>query len=158
MSHVQLSSKESVVIYRDPDSKRILGFGPENAKPTLPAGQKYTTELCLHAAQVERRVAEYRDQCHRDSENSTVRKIESDRPLRQAFRDAILERNSQVDAWNRDVNMALLKCMDTFYQRSLDARLNAEVALVAEKYDASATAVDLAKQSSHVRSGDLKHV
>jgi hypothetical protein len=157
MSNVQLSSRESVVVYRDPETKRILGFGPEYAKPAFPAGTKYTSETCLHASDVERRMMEYREQCLRDAEASTLRKLERERPIRDSIRSAVLARNSEVDPWNRDVNNALLRTWDHFYQRACNARLKAEVCTVAEKYDASKTTEQIANESRYIQRGDFSN-
>ena len=160
--NVQLSARESVVVYRDPDTRRILGFGPEDVKPAFPAGTKYTTELCLHARDVERRMMEYRQQCIHDAQSSTLRRLESERPFRQALRDSIESRNRELaheGAWgqrNIELNNAVLKVMDHFYQRACNARMHAEVCLVAEKHEASLKTPDIALESPAIRRGDVK--
>lgn len=157
MSNVQLPQHERAVVYTDPDTNRILGFGPENAKPAFPAGSRYRAEVLYSANAIERKMMQYRDQCRRDAEESTVKKLEREGWMRKAIRDAVEERNKHVNPWNRDLNNAMLKVMDHFHQRALQARIDAEVCITAEKYDADTTSYDVAKDSRFIKSGELKH-
>ena len=145
MMNVQLKQSERSQVYIDTQTKRILGFGPEGAEPSLTAEQKkhLTVEVCYHAADIERYMKIFREQSLRDEEEASIRKLERERPIRKALRDSILERNNQVSPWNRAVNNALIKSMDYYYDRSLKARQKAEVALMAERYEAGKTTEDI---------------
>ena len=146
-NNVQLSASEQMVVYRDARSKRILGFGVVGMAPQFPKGTRITSEVCYHASDMDRRAQEYRDQCHRDAEISTQQKLESDLPMRKAIKDSIIEHNNHCSPWNKAVNNALLKVMDKYYDDALNARRNAEVALVAEKWEAGTTATEIAMES-----------
>lgn len=150
-NHVQLSGGEVSVVWVDADTKRIIGFSPEGAKPVAPVGTKLTSYTLLHASDIDRWMNKYREQNNRDREEMTVRKLESERPLRNAIREAVLERNNSLDPWNRDVNLAMLRSQEIMYERVLESRRKQEAVLVAEKYEASATALDVAMDSPIVR-------
>lgn len=93
----------------------------------------------------------YREQNNRDREEATVRKLESERPMRDAIRAAVLERNNGLDPWNRDINLSMLRSMDTMYERVLNSRRKQEAVLVAEQYEAGKTSADVAADSPIVR-------
>lgn len=147
-SNVQLSQSERCVVFRDANTKRILGFGIEGIAPSFPKGTKILSEVCYHAHEMDRRAQEYRDQCKIDAEISTQQKLEYDQPMRKAIKDAIREHNNHCSPWNRHLNNALLKVMDKYYEDALSARRNAEVALVAEKYEACKTSTEIAMESN----------
>lgn len=135
-------------MYRDANTKRILGFGMEGMAPQFPKGTKITSEICFHAMEMDRRANEYRDQCRLDAEISTQQKLEYDQPMRKAIQDEIRAHNQHCSPWNKAVNNALLKVMDKYYEDALSARRNAEVALVAEKWEAGTTANEIAMESN----------
>jgi hypothetical protein len=135
--NVQLTGREKTVVYKDLDNGRILGFGIDGAPPiNCPNGIRYETIVCLHARDLDRFMDQYREQYTRDEEDAAVRKLERERPFRQANRDAILARNPHLDKWNRDVNLRLIDAQDKIYERVLSQRMRAVPKLVAEMYEA----------------------
>lgn len=153
MKPVQLSQSERAQVYLDPDTKRVLGFGPEGAVPLFPLGTRYTTQILYHARDIERFADRYREQCFRDSEEKTLASIEREAPIRKAIRDAILERNKHVDERNKAKNLAMLKVMDHFYEKTRAARQKMEVTIAAERYEAGTDSIDVAKQSPYWKEG-----
>lgn len=151
MSNVQLTKKETTVVYIDTDSKRILCFGPDGYPPVLPSGTRYTSETLNHASDIERWSKKYQEQCALDRDQAAVRTLERERPFRQAVRAAIEERNNSLDPWNRDINLRMLAAQDTLYERILESRRKAEVCIVAEKYSADSDSVKMAMDSPHIR-------
>lgn len=151
MSNVQLSGSERTVVWVDSDSKRIVGFGPEGAKPKAPPGSRITSYTCFHAHELDRWMEKYRAQCDRDADESTVRKMESERPMRNAIRDAILERNKEVDPMNRDLNLRSLQLMDTLYERQLARLRQKETFMAAEAFEAGTKSTDVALQSPFLK-------
>lgn len=157
MHNVQLTHRERTQVYIEIDTNRILGFAPENARPMLPKDVRYKTHVCYFASEIEKYAARYREQCLRDAEESTMRKLESERPFRNALRQAVIDRSNNLDPWNRDVNMALLKVMDHFYERALNARMSVEACIAAEKYEESKKSTDIAMESYAIKKGELHH-
>lgn len=151
MGNVQLTGSERTCVWIDSDSKRIIGFGPEGAKPKAPPGSRITSYTCLHAHELDRWMNKYREQCDRDSDESTVRKMEQERPMRNAIREAVLERNKHVDPMNRDLNLRSLELMDTMYERILARRRQAETFLAAEAYEAGTKSTDVALDSPFLK-------
>lgn len=154
MAHnVQLSHSERTVCYRDLETKRILGFGPEGFPPAAPAGVKYTATVCYSAKAIERFAEEYRSQSLRDREETSLRRLEAERPIRQAIKSALAERNNHLDPKNRDYNNAMLRVMDHFYDTAVEARQKVEVCIAAEKYEASKTSGDITLENSKIQLG-----
>jgi hypothetical protein len=145
MMNVQLKQSERSQVYIDTQTKRILGFGPEGAEPSLTSEQKkhLSVEICYHVADIERYMKKFREQSLHDEEEASLRKLERERPIRKALRDAIVERNGHVSPWNQAVNNALIKSMDYYYEQSVSARQRAEVAMMAERYDAGKSTEDI---------------
>jgi hypothetical protein len=150
-NNVQLAGREVSVVWLDADSKRIIGFAPEGARPVAPSGTRLKCYTLLHASELDRWMKKYREQNNRDREEATVRKLESERPMRDAIRAAVLERNNGLDPWNRDINLSMLRSMDTMYERVLNSRRKQEAVLVAEQYEAGKTSADVAADSPIVR-------
>lgn len=153
MANAQLGIQERTVVYRDLDTKRILGFGPENFPPAVPAGTKYTATVCYSAKAIERGAEEYRAQSLRDREETSLRRLEAERPIRTAIKDALAERNRHLDPKNRDYNNAMLKLMDHFYESSVAARQKVEVCIAAEKYEASKSSGDVTLENKKIKLG-----
>lgn len=149
--NVQLSAHERCQAYIDVESGRLLGFGPEGAKPAFPPGKKIRAEVLFHAADIERYMNRFREQSLRDMEEQTEQRLEAERPHRQAIFDAVNERNRHVDARNRDINNALLKAMDFYYHNALTARRNATIAMMAEKAEANKSSIDVGLDSPYVK-------
>lgn len=142
------------MVYRDLDTKRILCFGIEGADPVVPLGTRYESFTLLHSSEIERWSKRYQEQCARDREETTVRRLEAERPFRQSVRDAVIARNANLDPWNRDINLRMLDAQDTMYMRVLDARRKAEVCIVAEKYDADSDSVKIAMDSPSIKANN----
>jgi len=149
--NVQLGEAERCQVYIEAETGRILGFGPEGAKPFLPAGVKVRSQTCYHAREIEKYAHQYRDQCYRDAEQSTLKALEREAPIRKALRDAIVERNRVVDQRNRDLNNALLKVMDFYYDKAKQTRMKREVTIAAERFEAGKLSTDLAEESVYLK-------
>lgn len=154
MANVQLAAKERTVVFRDLDSGRILAFGIEGADPFVPVGTRYESFVVHHAYELERWSKQYQEQCALDREQTTVKRLEAERPFRQAVREAVIARGAHLDPWNRDINIRLLDAQDTMYQRILESRRKAEVCIVAEKYDADSDSVKMAMDSPHIKANN----
>ncbi len=151
MKNVQLSASERTVVYTDLDTKRILGFSAEGFPPTVPPGTRYTSELLLHASDIERKAQQFREQSLRDREETSLRRLEAERPMREALKAAVRDRNASLDARNRDINTALLKAMDTYYDMAVEARMRVEVTVPAEKYEATKHASDITLENKKIQ-------
>ena len=151
MGNVQLVGKEVTVVFKSLDTGRILGFGVEGMPLVAPPGTRYTSTVLNHAADIERYSQQYREQCACDREEATVRRLESERPFRQAIRAAVMERNQHLDPWNRDINLRMMDAQDKMYDRILESRRKAEVCIVAEKYDENSDSVKMALDSPLLR-------
>ena len=148
MGNVQLCGKERTVVYRDLDSSRILGFGIEGAPPiNCPEGIRYEMITVLHARDLDRFMDQYREQHIRDEEQAAVKKLERERGFRKANRDAILARNSQLDPFNRAVNLRMLDAQDRMYEETLSRRLKAIPRLAAEMYEAGGDETRIVKDA-----------
>ena len=148
--NAQLGDSEKAQVYIEADTKRIIGFGPLGAKASVPPQFRYTTVICNHAHEIERYAMMYREQMLRDEEQATVRSLEREAPFRKAIRDSILERNRELaasgdpqDRRNIRINEALMRWTDTRYEWAKKRRMEAEVCVAAEKYEAGKTAVEV---------------
>jgi hypothetical protein len=155
MSNVQLSGGEVSVVWVDVRTKRIIGFSPEGARVVAPRGTRLASYTLLHASDMDHWMNKYREQCQQDREEATVRKLERERPLRAAIREAVMERNKHLDVWNRDVNLRMLNAGDAMYERILESRRKAEVALAAERFDASKNSLVVGRESPFIKNGTL---
>jgi len=148
--NVQLSSREATVVYTDLETKRILGFGPEGFPPVVPPGTKYGTELLLHASDIERKAQQFREQSLRDRQETALRRLEAERPMRESIKAAVRDRNASLPARQRDINNALLKTMDFYYDTAVESRQRQEVCIAAEKYEATKTSGDVALENPKI--------
>ena len=149
--HATLGQNERAQVYYDADSGRVLGFGPDGARPMFPLGTRYRTETLFHASAIERAAQRYRSQSLRDAEEDTLRILEREAPIRKAIRDAVIERNNHVDERNKALNNAMLKVMDFYYEKARSRRLQVEVAIAAERYEAGKSSIDVALESSYLK-------
>jgi hypothetical protein len=147
MNNVQLTGKESVKVFVEIGSNRILGFSPEFASPLFTPGTRYTETLLLHSRDVERWVGRYRQQQERDAEEATYRQIKRESIFRKSLRSAILERNKHVNPLNRDLNNVLIRLMDEKYDAMMKAKMKPVVHGMAEASEASKTVEDFALES-----------
>src|ERR1700679_2152689 len=132
MRNVQLGHKESIKVYVELDTGRILGFSPELCAPLFPPGVKYREHVCLHSWEIENWIEKYRRQQEIDAEVATHRQIEKESVFRKSLRAAILARSSHVNQFNRDLNEAFIKLMDTRYDRMMEAKAKPQVHGMAE--------------------------
>ena len=148
---VQLGPKEAAKVYIELDTDRILGISPEFASPLFPSGIRYKSYTLLHAADIERYVKRYREQQERDAYESTLRTIERESIFRKALRRAILDRNQHVSPMNQALNNTYLKLMDKRYDEIMEAKMHPQVYGMAEAYEASRTAIDVAQDSPYFK-------
>ncbi|MGC9293317.1 MAG: hypothetical protein ACP5EP_11455 [Acidobacteriaceae bacterium] len=136
MKNVQLTGKERSIVYREIGTNRILGFGIDGAPPILPpAGVRYESIILYHASDMDRYMEQYREQYARDEERGAISQLERDKQFRQSVRDAVIERNKHLDAWNRDINLRLLDAQDKLYNKMMERKLKAVPRLTAEMYE-----------------------
>lgn len=153
MHSVQLSSKEAVKVYLELDTKRILGFTPEFAKPFFPSTVRYTEYTLLSAKEIERWVGRYREQQERDAYEATVRQIQRESVFRKSLTSAIRARNQHVNPFNRDLNNTLIRLMDEKYDRMMQAKLRPQVYTPAMAYEEGKTAHEVALDSPYFKHG-----
>lgn len=151
-ANVQMTGKEATVVYTDLDTGRILGFGVENAPPPRTVrGLKWKSETIIHARDLDRWADKYRAQYIRDAEVQSVMKLEQERDFRKAMRDAVLDRNRHLDAFNQSVNLKMLAEQDRVYEAILTSRRRAEVCIAAEKYEAGGNEARVALDSPFIK-------
>lgn len=124
MRNVQLTARESVKVFVEVGSKRILGIAPASCKLLGAYGVKYTEETLVHARDIEKWISRLGEQTRRDAEISTARQIQREKKFRQAIRDKLLERNKHVNKYNQDLTNAFIRLMDQKYDRMLQAKMN----------------------------------
>ncbi len=144
MSDVQIGAKERAVVYIDPKTKRILGFGQENTKPLFPRGTKYLTEVLYHAWDMDRWSRKFREQWREDQQRDNYNVYTREKPMRDAIKAALRARNSEIDPLNRAQNEMMIKVMDYQYDQAMARKLRKEVSLAAERWDESRTGEDIA--------------
>lgn len=159
--NVQLSAKESVKVFVEIGSERILGFAPEFGKPLFSGSIKYREHILLHARDIEMWVARYRRQQEIDAQAATYRQIERESIFRKSLRSAILRRNQHVNQVNRDLNNVLIRLMDEKYDKMMEAKKRPQMATLAELSEASASrdneVYDLAVSSkAYKHPGDMR--
>jgi hypothetical protein len=145
-----IGPKVKTVVYIDPDSKRVLGFGPEGMRPLMPAGTRYETKVPSGALELDRYVDRYAREMKNDAEQKMERRFLREAPARKAIRDALLARSSSIDPLNRDLNLAMVKMMDMRYDRMMQQHINPETFLAAQAYDESTSGEDLAMMNPNV--------
>lgn len=147
LMNTQLGERERSVIFKDLDSKRILGFGPEMLKPVFPAGVRYTETVITSALEFEKWVKQYREQQERDAEEKTYRQLAREKPIRDSIKAALTARNSSISPANRDLNRVLIRLMDERYDAMMSAKAKPEVYGMAEAYDESHGSEDIALEN-----------
>jgi hypothetical protein len=145
MANVQLSERERTAVYIDLDSKRILGFAPENATMVIPPGIRYEVKVLYFAKEIERYVAKFREQQDRDLEEKRYRQVMREAPIRKAIADAIRDRNRHVNQWNRDLNNTFIRLNEERYQKMMSAR--PETFLAAEAWEEKKPSEDVALEN-----------
>ena len=134
MQNVQLSGKESVKVFVEIGSGRILGFAPEFSGPLFPGYSiKYREHVLLHAKDIEMWVARYRVQQERDAEVATYRQIQHESKFRASLRSAIRQRNQHVSPINRALNETFIRLMDQRYDQMMQAKMKPQFSTLAEQ-------------------------
>ena len=150
MANVQLSARESVKVYIETGTKRILGFSPAGCSLLQATpGIRYTSETLSHARDIERWVARYREQQDRDAHEKVLLKVQREARFRKALRSAIEARNQHVSPLNRDLNNTFLRLMDEKYDRMIQTMLHPVTHGVAEAYEAGTTTHEVALDSPY---------
>lgn len=152
-SNVQLGSKEAVKVYVELDTKRILGFTPEFAKPLFLASVRYTEYTLLSAKEIERWVGRYREQQERDAYEATARQIQRESAFRKSLASAIRERNQHVNQFNRDLNNTLMRLNDERYDQMMKNKLKPVVHGVNEAYESSKSSHEISLDSPYFKHG-----
>jgi hypothetical protein len=151
--NVQLSSREAVKVWIEEETKRVLGFTPENARFLGAAGIRAKSYTLLHAHEIEGWVAKYREQQERDAEEAAILTIQRESRFRKAIRSAIEQRNQSVNQFNRDLNNTFLRLMDSRYDQILQSKLHPIVHGFNEAYEASTDAHEFALDSPYFKHG-----
>jgi hypothetical protein len=136
MPNIQLSAKESVKVFVEIGTDRILGFAPEHSRPLFSGSIRYREHILLHARDIEQWVSRYRVQQERDAEIATYRQIKQESGFRKSIREAIQRRNNHVSPVNRDLNNALIKLMDKRYEQIMEAKMHLVMHTLAEGSEA----------------------
>ena len=139
------------VVYCDLDTKRILGFGPEDMAPTFPPGTRYETKIPFDALELDKWVDKYAEEMKRDVQEKNYRQYLREKPIRDAIYAKLRERNKTLDPINRDLNNAFMLLQDKHYQEMLTAKDKVEHFLVAQGYDESFSGEDLAMENKRVQ-------
>jgi hypothetical protein len=156
--NVQLGQSERCQVFFDADSGRILGFGPDGGQALFPPGVRVRSHTCYHAKDIENYAQRYREQCHRDDEEATEAQIERERPIRAALRDAILQRNRELQLeggpsvqWNIDLNNTLLRLQEQMYKNAMERRQKYVATIAAERYEAGRKSQDVALENPLIK-------
>ena len=154
MNNVQLSDRESVRVFIDSDSGRILGMAPSSIPAPLPInGMRFRSELLVHVYEIEAWLNKWREQVKREAVERTERQAQRDAIFRNNLASAIRQRNLSVNQYNRDENNRLLKKMDEDYDRKLKKQMNPELYGMAESAEASKNPVEVALDSPYFKHG-----
>lgn len=138
MSNVQLTSKEAITVYVEIGSNRILALCPQHAKPLLSqCNIRYVSQDLIHAKDIERWVAKYRQQQEQDAEIATYRQIKRESQFRKSIQDAIVERNKHVNKFNQDLNNVLMRLNNEKYESIMKAKAKPQFSTLAEMSEMS---------------------
>ena len=146
----QIGPKSKTVVFVDPDSKRVLGFGPEGMRPLMPAGTRYEVKVPFDAIELDKWVDRYASEMRADAALQQERQFLREAPARKAIRDALILRSQSLDPLNRDLNLAMVAMMDHRYQKMMDAKQKPDNFLVAQAYEESTSGEDLALKNPNV--------
>jgi hypothetical protein len=142
--------KSRTVVFVDPDTKRVLGFGPEGMRPLMPIGTRYEIKIPFDAIELDRWVDRYANEMRADAALQMERQFRREAPARKAIRDALILRSQHLDPLNRDLNMAMVAMMDYRYQKVMEQKMKPENFLVAQGYEESTSGEDLAMKNPNV--------
>lgn len=142
--NVQITCHERSVVFIDPKTRRILGFGQDGVRPLFPAGTRYMKEVLYHSWDMDRYARLFREQWKRDQEINNYNQIAREKPMRDAIKDALRARAPHISALNRAQNEAMIRVMDFQYDQAIKAKMRQEVTLTAERWDEKKTEQDIA--------------
>lgn len=151
--NIQLCEAESVNVFIDLDTNRILGMAPASIKAPAANGIRFKTELCTHAYEIERYLNRWREQVKFEAVIRTEKQAQRDSIFRNSLASQIRHRNQSLDSWNRDENNRLLAKMDAEYDRKQKIQMNPQLYGMAESSEASKTAVEMALASPYFQHG-----
>jgi hypothetical protein len=152
MSNAQLSERESVKVFIDLDTGRILGMAPASIpSPLVTTGIKWKSELLQHTWEIESYLNRWREQVKQEAAIRTERQAAREAIFRNSLASAI--RALSVNQYNRDENNRLLKKMDDDYSRKLKKQMNPQLYGVAESSEAGKTSHEIALDSPYFKHG-----
>lgn len=154
MANIQLSEKESVRVFLDSDTGRILGMAPASVQvPILPIAIRWRAEVLQHAYEIEAYLVKWRAQVKQEAVFRTERQAARDAIFRNSIASQIRQRNQSVNQYNRDENNRLLAKMDTEYDRKQKLQMNPQLYGMAESSDATKTGDEVALDSPYFKHG-----
>ena len=153
MGNVQLTDREAVRVFLEYPSRRILGMAPASIMAPLLPGLRFTSEVLLHAWEIEAYLSKWREQAKHEAILRTERQAQRDAIFRNAIASQIRARNQSVDSFNRDLNIRLTEKMDADYEAKLKKQMNPQLYGVAESADASKSSADIALDSPYFKHG-----
>lgn len=145
-----LGPKVRTVVYVDPDSQRVLGFGPEGMKPLIPHGTRYEIKVPFDAMELDKWVDRYAAERKRDLEEENYRQFLREQPFRKAITDALRARNNHLDPLNRDLNNAFIALQERRYSEMQAQKNKVETFLVAQAYDESVSGEDFTMKNPNI--------
>lgn len=151
--NVQLCEAESVNVFIDLDTNRILGMAPASVKAPAAQGIKFKMVLCQHVSDIERYLNRWREQVKFEAVIRTEKQAQRDSIFRNSLASQIRTRNESLDSWNRDENNRLLAKMDEEYDRKQKIQMNPQLYGMAESSESSKTAVEMALASPYFQHG-----
>jgi len=146
----QIGPKRKTVVFVDPESKRVLGFGPEGMRPLMPLGTRYEVKIPFDAIELDKWVDRYASEMRADAALRMERQFLREAPARKAIRDALMLRTQSCDPINRDLNLAMVAMMDMRYNKVIEQQMKPEHFLVAQAYDEKTSGEDLAMKNPNV--------
>jgi hypothetical protein len=146
----QIGPKVKTVVFVDPDTKRVLGFGPEGIRPLMPIGTRYEIKVPFDAIELDKWVDRYAQEMRADAVLQMERQFLKEAPARKAIRDALILRSQNLDPLNRELNLTMVKMMDHRYEKMIAAKMKPDNFLVAQAYDEKTSGEDLAMKNPNV--------
>jgi hypothetical protein len=148
-----LSERESVRVFIDSQTNRILGMAPASVKAPAVPGIKFRSELLIHAYEIEAWLTKWRAQVKHEAEIRTQVQAERESSFRASIASQIRTRNQSLDPWNRDENNRLMAKMDADYARKQKIQMNPKLYGMAESSEAGKTGVEVALESPYYKHG-----
>lgn len=140
---VQLTGEEITCVWLSMDTRKILGFAPQNCR--LPGMERSLCIPLMHAHEVDRWANEFRAQQAAEFEEKQYKKFMKDSAVRKAIREKLRARMQVVQPKQRADIERGLKMLDALEAR-IDSR-HQQGALLVEMYDSSKRKEDIALES-----------